>query len=73
MSECECVPTCLFFNDKMKDQPGQSELFKRRYCQGGEKEHCARYMVRNGLGKDRVPTDFFPNQIERARTLIAQG
>jgi len=72
MADCEIISACLFFNDKMKDQPGQAELFKRRYCKGGEKDNCARYMVRNALGKEKVPTDLFPNQVEKAKALIAQ-
>lgn len=72
MSECELLQSCPFFNDKMKDQPGLTQLFKKRYCQGDEKNNCARYIVRNALGKEKVPVDLYPNQIERANILLAQ-
>jgi len=71
MLECECLPGCPFFNDKLKDMPAIAQIYKKKYCMGGEKHSCARYIVRNALGKDNVPIDLYPNQIERANALIS--
>jgi hypothetical protein len=30
-------------------------------------------MVYKALGREMVPSDLFPNQVDRARELIAQG
>lgn len=72
MAECEMVKGCPFFNEKMADMPAMANMVKRRYCLG-DFDKCARYMVLQGLGRGRVPGDLFPNQHDRARTLIAGG
>jgi hypothetical protein len=56
----------------MKDKPGMTVIYKKKYCLGTEKNNCARYHVRNAIGKEKVPPDLYPNQIERANKLIAQ-
>ena len=72
MSECECVPACPFFNDKMKEKPVMAQMYNSKYCLGGKKEECARYIVRGAIGKENVPLDLYPNQIESAKSIIAQ-
>ena len=69
--DCECLPTCIFFNDKMASMPAVASLFKERYCRGDNRE-CARYVVFKALGRGNVPPDLYPNQVERARALVAQ-
>lgn len=71
MVNCESLPGCPFFNDKMANMPSMTALYKKNYCEGGDFEKCARYMVSKTLGKQAVPPDLFPNQTERARELIA--
>ncbi len=68
MTECECLPKCLFFNDKMADMPATAEKMKNRYCLGN-KIICARYMVKSS-GKP-VPVDLYPNMVDKAKALIA--
>ncbi|NUM48038.1 MAG: hypothetical protein HUU38_25310 [Anaerolineales bacterium] len=70
MAECECLKTCLFFNDKMADIPTTAKMMKTRYCLG-DKHACARYMVKSS-GKP-VPSDLFPNMTEKAKAIIAAG
>jgi len=72
MADCEVLNLCPFFNDKMANMPGTAAGFKRTYCQG-DNSKCARYMVLQALGKPKVPTDLFPNQEDKARTIIAAG
>lgn len=72
MSDCELLEKCIFFNDKMANMPSTAQVIKRKYCTGDSSE-CARYMVCKALGRERVPADLFPNQVEKAREVIAQG
>lgn len=69
MAECECVPKCPFFHDKMADMPSMANMMKKRYCQG-DSSVCARWVVRAALGPTAVPIDLFPNQLERAEKLV---
>jgi len=72
MAECECLPRCVFFNDKMQNMPAAAGLLKKRLCQG-DNSHCARHMVLMALGKEKVPADLSPNQVDQAQALIAKG
>ena len=69
MATCECLEKCDFFNDKMANMPSTANIIKRKYCEGDNLE-CARYVVYKVLGKEGVPSDMFPTQIERAKELI---
>lgn len=69
MAVCEILPSCIFFNDKMKDMPGTTSFFKLKFCQG-DNTHCARHMVLIACGRGNVPVDLFPNQEERANKII---
>ena len=70
MADCECLPTCIFFNDKMTNKPGTADMFKKKYCLGDNTD-CARHIVMKKLGKPKVPADLFPNQKDAAERLIA--
>ncbi len=70
MADCVCVPRCPFFNDRMGQMPATAELMKKRYCQGDQTQ-CARYMVFSKLGPEKVPSDLYPTQIERAQQVLA--
>lgn len=72
MFECECLPTCPFFNDNMKGFENIKEMLKKRLCKG-DNTNCARYLVFKALGKQNVPLDLFPNQVERAELIVAQA
>ena len=69
MAECECLPQCPFFNDKMADKPAIAGLMKKQYCLD-KFENCARYMVFKALGREAVPANMFPNQKDRAVELL---
>ncbi len=71
MTECECIPGCPFFNDRMLNMPSLSKMYKKNYCLGNY-DACARHMVFKALGKESVPSDLFPNQSDIAETLINQ-
>jgi hypothetical protein len=69
MAQCECLPACPFFHDKIVSPDGLGAMYKQRYCLG-DKSQCARYMVFTKLGKGNVPRDLFPNQVDKARKLV---
>lgn len=71
MPECEYMDTCTFFNDRMPRMPASAELFKLQYCRS-DKASCARYMILSELGRQRVPKDMYPNEIERAKRILAR-
>ncbi len=54
----------------MGQMPATAELMKKRYCQGDQTQ-CARYMVFSKLGPEKVPSDLYPTQIERAQQVLA--
>ena len=69
MADCECLPRCAFFNDKMQNMPAAG-LLQKRPCQG-DNTNCARHMVLLAKERDKVPPDLTPNQVGRARECIA--
>jgi len=69
MAECVCLPRCPFFNDRMAGMPATAQLVKTRYCLG-EQDACARHMVFQKLGSDKVPADLYPTQVDRAKELL---
>jgi hypothetical protein len=70
MSDCECLAGCPFFNDKMEGMPSMAHIYKDRYCHA-DCFSCARYQVFKALGRESVPSDLFPNQVDRAHDVIA--
>lgn len=72
MDGCKLASACVFFNDQMKDMPGASNAYKRKYCETTNST-CARFMVFKTLGKEAVPADLYPNQLIRARYIIGKG
>jgi len=70
MSECPSLPTCPFFNDRMKALPGVGELYKQQFCKGRHEE-CARFRVSSALGSRSVPVDLYPTQQAKADALIS--
>lgn len=70
MPECAFMAKCPFFNNEMGFVSAMADIYKQRYCKT-DFARCARFVVREALGPGTCPTDLFPNQIERARELIA--
>lgn len=67
--KCASLAGCPFFNDKMKGQPKQIDLYKGFYCLDNF-ERCARFMVASKLGKISVPGDLYPNDKVRAQKIL---
>jgi hypothetical protein len=71
MADCECLERCVFFQGQMASMPATAEVARQRYCRG-DYTRCARYVVYKALGREHVPGDLFPNELEIARQLVAQ-
>ena len=69
MADCPMTPKCIFFNDKMASVPATAEMLKKRYCRD-DFVHCARYLVRQALGPEGVPSDLTPSQAARVKSIV---
>ncbi len=72
MADCECLPGCPFFNDKMGDMPSTANLMKKTYCQGNWST-CARHIVFEKLGRDAVPNTLYPNMKDKAMEILTKS
>lgn len=72
MADCICLPRCPFFNDRMASKPAMATMYKQQYCQG-DSTHCARHIVFTALGREFVPENLFPNQVDRAKQILAKA
>lgn len=70
MAECECLPKCPFFNDKMANKPATAQIMKNQYCLGDSTD-CARHRVKVAAGSESVPGDLFPAQLEKVPGILA--
>lgn len=70
MADCECLPGCPFFHDKMPIESGIGSIYKTKYCKG-DNTNCARHMVFKAKGKGVAPINLFPNMVDRAKAIIA--
>jgi methyl-accepting chemotaxis protein len=70
--KCPNIEKCPFFNDLMNNMPATADLLKEEYCLGRGKHYtlCARYKVASTLGREFVPPDLFPHQVQRAEEII---
>lgn len=69
--KCELLDTCIFFNEKMKNMPSTTQIFKKTYCLSDNK-NCARYVVYKALGRENIPTDLFPGDLKRAESIVKE-
>lgn len=72
MTECECLAACPFFNDKMEKMSAIADMYKKQYCLGNN-EKCARHLIFDKLGKEKVPPDLYPNQLNKANKILADA
>lgn len=68
---CELIATCAFFGEKLPTMPATTNFLKARYCQR-DYTNCARYLVRQSLGKEKVPLDLYPDDAVRAKSIISR-
>ena len=69
MAGCEMLERCIFFNDKMANMPTTAAIMKKKYCLG-DNTKCARYIVCKAKGREAVPPDLTPAQMDRATDIL---
>ena len=73
MPDCECLKDCLYFKSAIFDEiDGMREIRQQKYCKG-DNSTCARYMIFKALGKEYVPKNLLPSQVEKAKEIIEQN
>lgn len=70
MADCECLPSCPFFHDRMANKPATAQILKQQYCLG-DNIGCARHQVKVALGSQFVPSDLLPAQTEKVKAILA--
>jgi hypothetical protein len=69
MANCENLSGCPFFNNVIPNMPITAQYLKKTYCTGDPLQ-CARYVICKALGKDKVPLELFPEELDKARRII---
>lgn len=69
MANCPSTAKCPFLHDEMANIPPAAGALRRTYCQGTF-ERCARFVVKQAMGKDAVSADLLPADIGRARKVL---
>jgi hypothetical protein len=73
MPECEQLKDCPYFQNAIFDEiDGMREVRQQKYCRG-DNSMCARYMIFKALGKEYVPKNLLPSQVEEAKKIIEQN
>lgn len=70
MAHCENLDKCRFFNETLADTPAAIvEGYKSHFCRGVV-DKCARRIVSQALGSERVPVELGPHESTRALELL---
>ncbi len=72
MADCECLPKCPFFNDRMISKPATAQLLKNQYCHG-DNSGCARHQVFLAIGSAGVPADLYPVQVDKVAEILSKA
>lgn len=72
MAACPHIDVCALHRHTLADQPAVADIYSRLYCHG-RSDVCARFVALGSLGRERVPSSLYPNQLERAARLIRGG
>ena len=71
MAVCTLQDICHFFDDEMRYMPGLAELYRSIYCMTDNSD-CARYIVAEKLGREKVPQNLYPNMLSKAKEIVAE-
>ena len=68
MSDCKYLTGCSFYKENLEGSVFSSHL-KNTYCKD-DFLNCSRLLLRHLAGKERVPSEMFPNDKDRAIEII---
>ena len=69
MRDCDYIPECTFYHDKLDNMPPIAEFMKMEYCH--KHSHlCARkiYYVAKSIGT--APVDLMPNETDKVKFIM---
>jgi len=69
MNKCPVLEQCRFFNNIIEDVPSISEALKEQYCLC-DHSGCARFFIFREIGKEHLPDDVFPHEMEKAEKIV---
>jgi len=72
MTQCIYFDNCpanLDVDSRLEKPMSVIEYYHRTYCHGNP-SNCARFKVRESVGKEELPSDLLPYQQERAEQII---
>ena len=69
---CEKSAICPFFKKEMSNLPSNADELIKKFCEGNSL-NCARAMVYDALGDNKVPGDLLPEDKPAAYAIIAGG
>lgn len=72
MEMCEYLESCPFYLGTMSRRSDNIESLKQEYCRKSPLR-CARHMIIEALGEERVPEELFPDEKMTAYGLIAEN
>jgi len=67
--QCPSLDKCPFFAGRLSVKSATDEITKKTFCYS-TKEDCARYYVLNNLGREHVPENLHPIQMNIAELLV---
>ena len=71
MKECELIDTCPFFQGELAEKPVEIEELKEKYCKSNNL-NCARYMIVQAAGREKIPDNLYPDEKAVAYGIIAE-
>lgn len=66
---CRFSSSCDFFLEKMKNNSSLKDFFKIDFCVRAP-QFCARYIICSTTGKESVPKDLMPYEIQKVKELL---
>ncbi len=66
MADCEYIPECDFYHDKLDDMPMTAEFMKMLFCHK-QSETCARYLYQYHTETAKAPKDLMPHETDKAK------
>ena len=71
MNECELIDSCPFFLGELAEKPVETEGLKEKYCRNNNL-NCARYMIVQAAGREKIPENLYPDEKIVAYQIIAE-
>jgi hypothetical protein len=66
---CELLACCRLFKDSMESLPKATEYIQMKLC-FGDYEACNRYIIYKNIGKENLPADLNPFDIEDVQKVM---